>query len=267
MRMLARALVVGTVLLGSTVAHAQEGVAQAIGHGKVDWSSKTVTATGSGAPSLKAKNVAAARLGAERAAKLDAFRNILEAIKGVRVTGSQSAGAQMDATPEVKTRVEGVINNFKVLDTKYYSDGGVDVIVQVPLSGVLTELLVPEAGSKSTAGAADDATGTTGIIINAKGLGAAPALAPRLLDEAGKELFSASLVSREAATRDGVVGYAPTVEVAMKDPRAGDKPLLVKAARPSEPGGSDLVLLADDAAKITKMTKVIAAGRVIIVAD
>ena len=61
---------------------AKDAVAQSVAHGSIDWTNKTITATGSGAPDLKAANVAVARLGAERAAKADALRNILEAVKG-----------------------------------------------------------------------------------------------------------------------------------------------------------------------------------------
>ena len=40
------------------------GVSQKLSHGEINWSGKTVTATGSGAPSGKEANVAMARLGA-----------------------------------------------------------------------------------------------------------------------------------------------------------------------------------------------------------
>ena len=44
-----------------------------VDHGQVNWTARTITATGSGAPDLKAPNVAVARLGAERVAKMDYF--------------------------------------------------------------------------------------------------------------------------------------------------------------------------------------------------
>src|SRR5688572_24872778 len=166
--------------LAPSLAMAQD-VAQTVGHGQINWTNKTVTATGSGAPSLKAANVAVARLGAERAAKVEAYRNVLEAVRGVKISGGQSAGQAMDQSPETKAKVEGVIQGFKVIDTKYYSDGGVDVVIQGPIDGVLADL-VPNAGKNAAgSGASDD--GSTGLIINAKGAQVAPALAPRLLDE------------------------------------------------------------------------------------
>src|SRR5688572_21131444 len=91
--------------LATDVSWAQELSQEVPGHGKINWTDKTVTATGSGAPNLKASNVAAARLGAERAAKLDAFRNILEAVKGAKVSGGGTVGAAIEASPETKSKV------------------------------------------------------------------------------------------------------------------------------------------------------------------
>ncbi|MBI5510165.1 MAG: LPP20 family lipoprotein [Deltaproteobacteria bacterium] len=265
MRNRARIGISGVVALWAGSALAGDGAA-AVGHGKIDYTAKTVTATGSGAPNLKAGNVAVARLGAERAAKMDALRNILEAVKGVRVSSNKTAGKAMEEQPEVKARVEGIVKDFKVLDTKYYSDGGVDVIVQVPLDGVLTAALLPQS-STAAATPAPDPGGVTGVIVNAKGLGVMPALAPRLLDDAGKEIYSAAIVTKDAVNKHGIAGYTGSLDGAMKDNRVTDKPLIVRAAKLAQAGGSDLVLSADDAAKIAKLAGVLADAKLIIVTD
>lgn len=266
MQRMTRTSIAGLVLLWCASGSAQgEAVSQTVGHGQINWSDKVITATGSGAPSLKAANVAVARLGAERAAKMDAFRNIIESVKGVRVSGKASAGSVMDSSPQTKARVEGVVRNFKVMDTKYYSDGGVDVIVQVPLDGVLLEALVQDAGKSAATGAASD--GTTGIVVNATGLGLTPALAPRIVDDKGAEVFAASLVSKEAIQQHGVVGYSKSMDSATKHKRVAGKPVIVRALKTTEPGSSDLVVSAADGAKLTKLKGVLGQGKVIIVTD
>src|SRR5271155_4587048 len=73
----------------------------------IDWEKRVIVATGQGAPDLNAPNAAAARIGAERAAQLDAFRNILEALKGVRVSEGQTAGDLMANDSTLKASVEG----------------------------------------------------------------------------------------------------------------------------------------------------------------
>ena len=247
---------------------AKDAVAQTVGHGQIDWTNKTITATGSGAPDLKAANVAVARLGAERAAKADALRNILEAVKGVRISGGQSAGAAMDTSPEVKAKVEGVVRNFKVVDTKYYSDGGVDVIVQVPMDGVLAEALLPTGTAAAAAPTpAESSAGPSGVIVNAKGLKVAPALAPRLVDESGKELYGPAMVGKDALVQRGVASYSKSLEQATRDTRVSGKPLVVKGVRLSQAGSADVVVSADDAVKLASAKGVLGLGKVIIVTD
>jgi hypothetical protein len=53
--------------------------------GKVDWTTGVLTAVGIGAPPAQPANAAQARAMAERAAQVVAYRNMLEAVKGVRV--------------------------------------------------------------------------------------------------------------------------------------------------------------------------------------
>jgi len=256
-------LMLALVLIAPVAAHAEDAVSQTVGHGQVDWSKQTVTATGSGAPSLKAANAAVARLGAERAAKLDAYRNVLEAVRGVRVSGKQTAGAAADASPEVKAKLEGVVQGFKTVDTKYYSDGGVDVIIQGPLDGVVTAIVGP--GAKSALPLPDD--GTSGVIIDAKGLGMTPALAPHVLDEQGNEVYTASMVASDNLRRQGVAGWAKSLETAKKDGRVGAKPAILKAEKLWEAGSSDLVLAAADAEKLRKWGGLLSSAAVVIVTD
>lgn len=246
------------------------GLAAVPGHGKINWTDKTITVTGSGAPRLEAENVAVARLEAERVAKMDAFRNILEAVKGLRVTGNKTAGQMMQMAPEVSARVEGVVRNFKVLETKYYSDGGVDLIVQVPIDDV-SQALIPDVGSKEptpASGGAPPATGThTGVIVNAKGLRLTPALAPRIFDDVGVELYAASFVRQEAMQRGGVVGYSKSLSVAKKDKRVGTRPLVLRAIKTPQKGSSDLVVAKADGTKLSENRAALAEAKVIIVTD
>ncbi|MEO1171606.1 MAG: hypothetical protein AAFX94_06090 [Myxococcota bacterium] len=236
---------------------------QAISHGQINWTDKTITVTGSGAPSLKAPNVAVARLNAERAAKLDALRNIVEAVKGVRVSGSQSAGDAMASSGTVESKVEGIVRKFKVLDTKYYSDGGVDVIVQVNIDGVLTQTLVPDAGKTSPK--APSSGDVTGVIVNATGVDLTPAIAPEIKDESGKRLYHAGAVDEKAVLKHGIISYNKSLDKAMKDSRVGSKPLVVKAVKSAE--GSNLVISVADGAKFASAENALANGKVIIVTD
>lgn len=254
--------------LGLPVA-AAEGAAQDIpGHGQIDWTAKTVTARGSGAPSKKAKSPAAARLGAERAAKLDAYRNILEALKGVQVDATHSAEDVM-SNGQIKAKVQGVLRGAKVIDTVYYSDLSVDVVLRMPLDGAITQALAPSGvGSKKVP--AKGVAKYSGLVINARGLGVIPAIAPHVFDEKGQSVYGPEFVSEDAMGQKGVVEYAKSLDEAKKNARVTDKPLVVRAIGTGKNGKSDIVLSNADADKLRDPESngaYLVGGQVVVVID
>ncbi len=226
----------------------------------VNWEGQILRATGAGAPDLKAANPAQARLGAERAAKLDALRNLMEQLKGVQISTGRTVGDAM-VSEEIRGRVVGVIKGFKVVNKRYYSDSGVEVDVEVPLSALTSELL-----PASDTAIAVNGHGTkkyTGLVVDARGLGVKPALAPRLLNGEGKPIYGAEALSADARKATSVAAYFKSLEDARKSTRVGEKPLVVKAAQLQ---GSDLVLAEEALKQLTEAnTAFLAEGRVAIV--
>ena len=223
----------------------------------VDWSSKTIKATGRGAPDLRAPSPAVARIGAEKAAEMDALRNILSVLRGIQLTSDETVGDTMRASDEVRTRLEGEAKGYRRVDTRYFDDGGVEIDVEMGIEGLLAELL-PAAGEPRN----------TGLVVDARGLHPKPALAPRLLDGAGRDIYNGSVVAQDAIKANGIAGYLKNLEEATHSARVGAKPLVVKAVKVA--GASDLVLGDADAAKLRDPkgnVSYLAEGRVIIVAD
>jgi len=214
--------------------------------GAIDWQKRVIKCKGSAAPREDAPNIAAARIGAERAAKMDAQRNILETLKGVQVTGSKTAADALK-DPGVSSKVQGAIKNFKVTDTRYFSDGGVEVDVEMPLDGLIDDLAPPAKKAE-----ADPAATGTGIVVDAKALKVAPALAPRIVDEEGNEIYG-----------PGAAGYASDLDAAQKDPRVAGSPVVVKAMALAKGTSSDVVISKEDAKKAK--TAKLATGNVVFV--
>lgn len=238
-------------------------------HGQVNWTDKTITATGSGAPDLKAPNVAVARLGAERVAKLDALRNILETLKGVRINSEITVDNEMVTNSKMRTKVQGVARHFKVLKTKYYSDGGVDLIVQMSLDGQLASTLL-ESGSKTADVPRKGNAKHSGLIINTKGLKTMPALAPKVLDESGNVVYSSEVIEKEKLEERGVTSYFKAMDAAKKSKRVGTNPLVIKALKLAQGSKTDVVLSNADTEKLKdpeSNLKYLAEGRVILVVD
>jgi len=240
-----------------------------VDHGQVNWTDRTITATGSGAPDLKAPNVAVARLGAERVAKLDALRNIMEALKGVQLSSEITVENEMVTNSKMSSKIQGVIRRFKVLKTKYYSDGGVDLIVQVSLDGQLGSSLV-KTGTKGEALPAEGKATHTGLVIDARGLKLLPALSPKILDESGKVVYDSEFLTEEALENQGVVAYFNDLGAAKKTKRVASSPLVFKAMKLSKGSKTDLVLSNADASKLKdpgSNLKFLAEGKVVLVTD
>ncbi len=284
------------LLLFAFPAGAQDVVSQA-GKGKVNWTQKVITFTGDGAPNLdgpnRAMNAAQARLGAERAAKLMALRQALEVVQGIQLDASGTAGDKMSGDPKVAASVQGVIKNWSVVNIRYYSDGGVQVDVKVPLDGVLTQAMLrpaempndipkpsdpaqavamTEKGEKPKAGAAPiqhpkapkAAKGPTGLIVVAKGIELKPAVAPKLLDENGKTVYSADSI--EGDFKNGVATYLTSQQMAMKNDLVASNPMVVTALKSTN--GVDLTISSKDAEKVRQlamMSPALKEGKVIIV--
>jgi len=229
----------------------------------VNWEGQVLKATGAGAPDMKASTPAQARLGAETAAKLDAFRNLLAQAKGLRVSADKTLGDAM-TSDEIKAKVEGVIRGYKVADKRYFSDNGIEVDVEVPLSA-LTELVAPPPDSQHAQLNTEGQPKNTGLVVDARGLKVEKALSPRLLDGDGKPVYGIDTLSEDARKSKGVASYFATLESAKKSLLVGDKPLVVKAAKVQ---GTDLVLSAEDLKRLSESNNTyLADGRVAIITN
>ena len=93
----------------------------------------TLRAKGAGAPPARAANAAQARLMAERAAKVDWYRNLLEQAYGLQVTGSTTVRDFVTQSDTVRTQLDAFIRGAKVSDTRVLDDGSVETEMEVSL--------------------------------------------------------------------------------------------------------------------------------------
>jgi len=281
-------LVIALVFVFAMTAEAQWGqqapsVTQSVGNnGAVNWSNQIIQATGIGAGNPN-QPLHAQRAMAIRAAKVDAWRNLLESIKGVSLSSETTVRNAMVESDVIQTKVEGILKGFsQVGEPKYLSDGSVEVTVQIPLTGALTDAILPSnfgggqlmsggqplcptcgqpwpAGKPVPPGVnlvqpSGYNTGSgavyTGLIVNAKGLNVRPAMAPKVVDENGNEIYGSKFVDRKWAVEMGMVGYDKDVNRARSNDRVTANPLIVNAIKTSGPNKADLVISANDAAAI-----------------
>jgi hypothetical protein len=212
---------------------------------EVDWAEGVIRVTGSGPPDFRAQNPAQARLAAERSAQEDAVRAVMADASALPVQPGQSLETLFPAGPG-RERLQQLVRAFRVREKRYYSDNGLQLDVELPLAVLAAAAIQgPPAGVITTKGEWD----FTGLLVDARGLGASPVLAPRLVDEAGQVLYAPEWLSAEARGKVGVAAFFKGMERALKHPRVGDRPLVLKA---SAVKGAELVLSPAAAAKLRK---------------
>jgi hypothetical protein len=193
---------------------------------------------------------------AERAAQVVAYRNLLESVKGVRVDSTTTVENFIVTSDVIRTEVNGIIQGAMIMDKKYMSDGSVEVTVGMKLTGALADALLPKTlptpptGLTGSLAPATPGQLYTGLIVDARGLGVRPAMAPKILNEDGKEVYGSAWISRDYAVREGMVGYLKDPVQAQTNPRVTDKPLMVKALKVAGDARVDMVITNADAAML-----------------
>jgi hypothetical protein len=217
-----------------------------------------------------AVNQAHAEILALKAARYLAYEKLLEIISGVHLDSTTLLQKELIKDTRLKGRVEGLVREARTVSERVDTRADGAALAEVRL-GVLLD---GPQGLKAAAwqayqegrGLEPRLTPTnqppkahakknekpTGLIILAQGLGAKPAMFPRLVAEPdGAEIFGAGRVDPQAAMEKGVVGYAPDLAKAKANPRVGANPLVIRAQGTREPGSADLVVSAADAARIS----------------
>jgi hypothetical protein len=226
--------------------------------GAINWQDQIIRSTGIGAPNPNMP-LAAQRAGAIEAAKRVALRNLLETVKGMAITSETTVENAMIASDVINTKVSGIVRNFRVVDTRYMSTGDVEVDIEIPLSGVLADAVLPQMGQPMTPGQGFPGyqPGTpgqggvfTGLIIDARGVDLRPAMAPKILDEQGNEVYGTGYVDREYAVQIGVVGYEKDLNRARSNERVTNNPMVVKALKSAGTKNCDVVISTNDAQRV-----------------
>lgn len=241
-----------TIMIWTGVSWSQDVVQQVGMNGSVDFTQRTITATGIGM-----SGGAGGRAGVIIAAKMDALRNLLGTINGIALTSETTVENQMLSNDVIKTRVEGIARNYRMVgEPRYYDDGSIEVTIEMSLDGPFMEaVLSASTGVKKAHPLSSAVQGFayTGLIVDARGLGARPALMPRILNEDGEEVYGSSYVSREWAIKWGMAGYEKDLDTAVKNDRVTDEPLIAQGLKTVGPNRADIVISNADAEKLHSM--------------
>ena len=247
--------------------------------GYINWEKNIIVAYGQAFAPDDITNPVQKRLLGLRGAKIVAYRNLLELAGNIQVTSNTQLSGYIISEDLIKTRVEGILKGATVLpNSQGILDGGAYTIaVTLPIVGELFQeifpaLIAPKTSPmnilpKSTLNANLDTIPNqkqsvpiyvapkphTGLLIDTRGLELQPCMAPMVISEDGRIVYSAAAIEANYAARYGVVSYENNLESAIKSERLGgsdSNPFIVKAHSVTGSFDGDIVLEDFDATRV-----------------
>ncbi|NQU63262.1 MAG: hypothetical protein HQ517_03115 [SAR324 cluster bacterium] len=238
-------------------------------NGCIDWSNGVVYATGMGVPNPNFKTQAQRTYSAYEASKTVAMRNLLQMVEGINISSSKTVKAGMLENDTINTQISGRIRNVvEAGKPKTMSDGSIWVTMKMYLRDIVSILVnnqqferqdddlgqkpVPEKFVKDSSdnqgieyGGKPDVI-YTGLIIDARGTGVAPAMSPKVYNAEGKEIYGSIAVERDFVLQHGIAGYIKGIDKSQQHERVKGNPLIIKATGSQK--STDLFITNEDAA-------------------
>lgn len=211
------------------------------GNGTVDWRQGVIEVKGYGIAPSQYASMAQSRIMARRAAIVDGYRNLAEAVKGVQVDAESTLMNYQLADDMVRTKVSALIQGARVISERQIPDGGYEVIMAINLYGessldrvILDSSQAPQAVSipqPTTRSSFSDRV--TGLVVDARGLGLEPVMAVKIYDQSGRVVYGNQYVDPNYQISRGLADYAFADEdvqaITNGQSRAGNAPLTVRA--------------------------------------
>jgi hypothetical protein len=223
--------------------------------GCINWSKGIVQAKGIGTLSKKLHGDVNDSSTVLEDAKLDACLKIFEVVKGIRIDGATVVGDYTAENKVIISKIEGIVKNAEVVKKEYFSDGTVEVTMEMNFKGGFAQLVLPGEirpleSIKPMSPVKNSYSVFTGLVVDARGLGSKPVMSPKILDETGQEVYGSAFVSREYAVQQGMSGYSKDLTAAKSNQRVAGNPLTVKGLRIEGKGHSDIVISNADASRL-----------------
>jgi len=268
---------------------------QSFENGRINWSKGFVYAWGSATVDPSVSPYRLSRELAERNAIIKAKENLIDILKQVKLDSKISVE---DLSSKIKLVGAKISNAAKVADIKneLIRDDLVRTTVTLKIYGNFSQSLLPYTKETRVEKNPDEAlieelrerqamrvtsqspktpvavvTGKySGLIIDARHTKTTPVMFPKITDESGKEIYSFSKLSVKNIPDESFVLYTKDIKSALSNPKAGTRPLVLRALIKIRTDESGIILSNKDSRKIeyeNKKSKFLDAGNVIIVLD
>ncbi|MFC1812176.1 hypothetical protein ACFL03_05745 [Thermodesulfobacteriota bacterium] len=255
--------------------------------GSINWTEGYVESKGIGTPLEKHSGKQNPNPKALWAAKQDAIHNILEIIQDVRIDSATTVKDFAEENDVIRSKVESMAREAREVGKEYLSDSTVVVTMQMSLRGGFAQLILPQGikqvdsikaivpaqetvSPKSSIPSDNPVVLYSGLVVDARGLGAKAVMSPKIFDENGQEVYGPTFVSREFAVQQGMSEYVMDLTAAQSSPKVASTPLTVRGLRTEKPGGSNIIISNADVSKLKSASEHLSflkKCRVVIVVD
>jgi hypothetical protein len=244
---------------------------------QINWTAGTLTVKGIGTAS-KDNSIAAGEVKSLAAARADAQRLLVSALRSVRVTSTTTVRDFELRSDEIKLEIEGSlqyalpVRGSEKVEQK--SDGsflarieyvvalyGYDGIADVLQNGIAasnankpkpTPPNVAASPAPAPLGSSTrPAAGTlpyTGLVVDARGMNYAPCMSPKIWMSNNREVWGTLYSSSDFVNSVGIAAFVQSIEDAQKLPaRGAPGQLVIKAVRTTDAGRCDVLVSDSDA--------------------
>ena len=228
--------------------------------GTTDWGTGTIRVTGNGVGKAKYKNSNPGQymLTARQAARMDAQRKLAEYVDGVYVTGNSSMADLALEDDRVSTMLKGVVlrNAIEVGEPVFNKEYGTcEVKMEIRMFGGTNSLSAAAflpfkdepkvAFPAPTTKVAKSSATYTGLVIDCRGLNLNPVMSPVIKNANGQAIYGHKNLDYDKIIVNGMASYAGDAYDQISRDRAGNNPIVVKAARLDDINANPVVSVAD----------------------
>ncbi len=197
-----------------------------------------------------------------KAARHLAYEKLAETVGGITLTGETTIATESTKDVVLRGRVQARIKGARVVSETVTDlpEGAVwaEVVVGLPLKGqdglpsALVDWATSQTSVKFQSNPAYSTEGRyTGVIVDASGLGFAPALSPRLVaKDTNAQVYGPQSLAPQYLSLQGFVGYSESLQLAKAESRVGSAPLVVRAIGATGQRKGDLLVSKRDAERI-----------------
>lgn len=226
---------------------------QKTGQGRINWLSGEVQAVGEAEAKAQMWDEQVRQGVMHRQALMNGRRHLYAALSSVRINNSLTVGDLVAEDTVLREKLKGRVNNSVVLDRTVIPGERVRLRVEMKLWGALSKMIIPDSVwyEKSSEVSRKDldqkemkSSGGmkrhTGLIVDARGLNVEPSLVCRVYGPEERLLYGPGIVRPSIAIGRGMAGYMRDRGSAVRSPRTGSDPLILRAREKAASKGCEI---------------------------